>query len=261
VTWLLLRGHSIQQEQAPLPDPGTEVQDVEQAGGNAARLHLRLNQVRPDGAQLRRIMNIGLPAGAEQLIMRLGMTTFTTTVAALGTAVYAAHQVALQGESLSYMPGFGFAVAATTLVGQGLGANRADRARADGYLARRLAVVLMTMMGVLFFLFPAQIMGFFINDPLVIQAGIWPLRLVAFSQPMLATSMVFSGGLRGAGDTRATLLITGTGLWLVRVPLALLLTPRLGLVGAWIAMGVDLNLRGLAVWLRFRSNRWMQVKV
>jgi MATE family multidrug resistance protein len=235
VTWLLWRGR----------------------GG----LRLQLRRFLPDLGQIKRILNIGVPAGAEQLMMRLGMTAYITTVAALGTKAYAAHQLALQGESLAYMPGFGFAVAATTLVGQGLGARDLARARSDGYLAQRLAVILMAGMGVLFFTFPAQIIGVFIDDPEVIQLGIWPLRLVAFSQPALATMMVLAGGLRGAGDTRATLVITAAGLWLVRLPLALLLTGPLGLLGAWIAMGVDLNLRGLGMWLRFRSGRWAEIVV
>jgi multidrug resistance protein, MATE family len=224
-------------------------------------LRLRLRQMAPDSLQMKRIANIGLPAGAEQLMMRIGMTAYVTTVAALGTASYAAHQLALQGESLAFMPGFGFAIAATTMVGQGLGAGDQARARADGYLARRLAVIVMSAMGMVFFLFPSQIISVFINDPEVIQKAVWPLRLVAFSQPALATMMVFSGGLRGAGDTRATLAITAAGLWLVRLPLALLLTGPLGLIGAWIAMGVDLQLRGLGMWWRFKSNRWARVKV
>lgn len=226
-----------------------------------AGLKLRLAQLRPDVAQIKRIVNIGLPAGAELLMMRLGMTVYVTTVAALGTTAYAAHQLALQGESLAFMPGFGFAVAATTLVGQGLGAGDPGRARADAYLAQRIALILMSAMGVLFFFFAGPIIDVFIDDPAVVQLGIWPLRLVAFSQPALATMMVLSGGLRGAGDTRATLVITAAGLWLIRLPLALLLTGPLGLIGAWIAMGVDLNLRGLGMWLRFRSGNWARIKV
>jgi putative MATE family efflux protein len=211
--------------------------------------------------QLRRILNVGLPAGGEQLLMRFGFISFTATVAALGTQAYAAHQLALQSESIAYMPGFGFAVAATTLIGQGLGARAPERAAADARLAQRLAIVVMCCMGVVFFVFAAPILSLFIEDPEVIQLGIWPLRLVAFSQPMLATSMVLSGALRGAGDTRSTLVITSSGLWLVRVPIALLLTRSLGLIGAWIAMGVDLNLRGLACWLRFRSGKWAKIQV
>ncbi|MGQ9766170.1 MAG: MATE family efflux transporter [Anaerolineae bacterium] len=226
-----------------------------------ANLKLRLAALIPDMTQIKRIANIGLPAGAEMLMMRLGMTVYVTTVAALGTKAYAAHQLALQGESLAFMPGFGFAVAATTLVGQGLGAKDPARARADAYLAQRMAIVLMSTMGVLFFLFAGPIIDIFINDPEVVQLGIWPLRLVAFSQPALATMMVLAGGLRGAGDTRATLGITAAGLWLVRLPLAFWLTGALGLVGAWIAMGVDLQCRGLGMWLRFRSGRWAEIRV
>jgi multidrug resistance protein, MATE family len=224
-------------------------------------LRLRLRRFKPDLVQIKRIANIGLPAGAETLLMRLAQTMFAVTIASLGTLAYAAHQIALQAESISYMPGFGFAIAATTLVGQGLGAHDPRRARADGRLAQWMAVGVMSCMGVIFFIFPAQIIGIFINDPAVIALGVWPLRLVAFSQPMLAVSMVLSGALRGAGDTRTTLLITGGSLWLVRIPLALLLAPRYGLVGAWIAMSVDLNVRGTLAWLRFRGDRWTKLKV
>lgn len=226
-----------------------------------AGLKLRLAALVPDVTQLKRIANIGLPAGAEMLMMRLGMTIYVTTVAALGTKAYAAHQLALQGESLAFMPGFGFSVAAVTLVGQGLGAGDPDRARADAFRARRIALILMSAMGVLFFFFAGPIIDIFIDDPEVVRLGIWPLRLVAFSQPALATMMVLAGGLRGAGDTRATLVITAAGLWLVRLPLAFLLTGPLGLLGAWIAMGVDLNLRGLGMWLRFRSGKWAGIRV
>jgi MATE family multidrug resistance protein len=264
VTGLLLRGRAIRRRSTSAVAEEQGAESALESGSAAAgvdKLRLRPRLLRPDVIPLRRILNIGLPAGAEQLMMRLGMITYATTVAALGTAAFAAHQIALQAESLSYMPGFGFAVAATTLVGQGLGAGDPGRARADTYQAYRLALVLMSFMGLIFFFFPEQIMSIFIEDPAVIRLGVWPLRLVAFSQPMLATMMVFAGALRGAGDTRATLGITAAGLWLVRVPLAFLLTPTLGLVGAWIAMGIDLNLRGLGMFLRFRSGKWAMIKV
>ena len=205
VTGLLLRGRAIRRRST---SAGAEEQGAESAleSGSAAtgvdKLRLRPRLLRPDAVPLRRILNIGLPAGAEQLMMRLGMITYATTVAALGTAAFAAHQIALQAESLSYMPGFGFAVAATTLVGQGLGAGDPVRAKADTYQAYRLALVLMSFMGLIFFFFPEQIMSIFIEDPAVIRLGVWPLRLVAFSQPMLATMMVFAGALRGQATPR-----------------------------------------------------------
>jgi putative MATE family efflux protein len=226
-----------------------------------AHLHLSLPDLRPDLAQIKRILNIGLPAGLETLFMRTGQTAFAMVVAGLGTAAFAAHQLALTSESLSYMPGFGFAVAATTLVGQGLGARDPRAAEDGGYESLRLAAIVMGAMGLAFIVFAPQFIGLFTTDQEVIELGVWPLRLVAFSQPALAATMVLSGGLRGAGDTRRTLLITAAGLWLARVPLALLLTGPFGLIGAWVAMSVDLNVRGLAVFARFRSGNWKKLKV
>ena len=226
-----------------------------------AGLRLRPSALRLDLVQARRILNIGIPAGIETLLMRFGQTAYAMVVAGLGTAAFAAHQLALTSESLSYMPGFGFAVAATTLVGQGLGARDPRRAEHGGYESLRLSIIVMAAMGVAFILFAPQFIGLFTSDPEVIELGIWPLRLVAFSQPALACAMVLFGGLRGAGDTRRTLLITGLGLWFVRVPLALLLAGPFGLIGAWVAMGLDINVRGLAMFLRYRSGRWKELRV
>jgi len=226
-----------------------------------AGLRLRVRHLRPDLPVIRRIANIGLPAGAEQLLMRFGMMTYAVTVAALGTKAFAAHQLALQGESISFMPGMGFAIAATTLMGQGLGARDPARARNDARRAQQAGIAVMSAMGVIFFIFASQIIGLFIDDPEVIRLGVWPLRLVAFSQPALATLLILAGALRGAGDTRATMVITASGLWLVRVPLALLLTRHFGLLGAWMAMSVDLNVRALGMWLRFRSGHWVRIRV
>jgi multidrug resistance protein, MATE family len=228
-------------------------------GRGGVRLDLR--RLRPDTTQIKRILNVGLPAGAEQLLMRFAQTAFAVTVASLGTQAYAAHQLALQSESLSFMPGFGFAVAATTLAGQGLGAQDPRRARADATKAWQLGVLTMALMGAFFFVFATQLIQLFIDDPVVVALGVNPLRLEAFSEPALATAMVLAGALRGAGDTRSTLVITSVGLWLVRLPLALVLVHSFGLMGAWMAMGVDINLRALALWLRFRSDHWTKIKV
>lgn len=224
-------------------------------------LRLRLERLVPDREQAMRILNIGLPAAMETLFMRVGQMSYAAVVAGLGTVAFAAHQLALTSESISYMPGFGFSVAATTLVGQGLGARDPDRAQAGGYESLRLSMMSMTFMGLMFVLFAPQFLGIFTSDPLVVEQGEWPLRLVGLSQPMLACAMVLAGGLRGAGDTRRTLVITAIGFWCIRLPLALLLTGPFGLIGAWIAMSVDLNSRGLAILWRFRSGGWKTLRV
>ena len=161
------------------------------------------------------------------------------------------------------MPGFGFALAATTLVGQSLGAQDPDGAQQRGYAAYRMGGTLMGVMGLIFILFPAQIVGFFTNDPQVIALGTTPLRVVGFIQPLLAAAMIFAGGLRGAGDTRFPMVVTGASIWLIRLPLAYLLALVLnwGLAGAWAAMAVDMSVRGIIDFLRFRGGRWKTIEV
>jgi len=226
-------------------------------------IQLKLGGLRPDTDLIRRILRIGLPTGLEQLLFRTGHMVFARILAELGTVAYAANQVAMNGWSLSFMPGFGFALAATTLVGQSLGAQDPDGAEQRGYIAFRMGASLMGAVGLLFVLFPAQIVGFFTNDPEVIALGTMPLRMVGLIQPLLAATMIFAGSLRGAGDTRWPMLATGGSIWLVRLPLAYLLALVLdwGLVGAWSALILDLCLRGLLNYLRFRSGRWKLVKV
>lgn len=227
------------------------------------QMRLRLAGLRPDWDLIRRILRVGVPTGVEQILFRLGNMAYVSVLASLGVAAYAANQVAINGWSLSFMPGFGFAVAATTLVGQSLGARQPDVAQQRGYTAYRLGAALMAAIGVLFVLFPANIMGFFTNDQEVIRLGTLPLRIMGVVQPILAASMIFAGGLRGAGDTRYPMIITAAGIWLIRLPLAYILAVMLGwgLTGAWTAMSLDLVMRGVFNFLRFRSGGWKTVQV
>lgn len=228
-----------------------------------AVLKLNATDLRIDMVQLRRIINVGIPAGMELLVMRLGMTIFAATVASLGTAAYAAHQVVMTSESLSFQPGFGFGVAAATLMGQGLGAKDPRRAEDGGLTAVRLAVLVMSGMGVLFFLFPEWFMRVFTSDAEVIALGIVPLRIIAIAQPFLALTMVLSGALRGAGDTRGPLMVTTLGIWCVRLPLAFILLrfTSIGLPGAWITMIIDQFVRSMFFIRRFRSGKWKLIRV
>lgn len=228
-----------------------------------AGLRISPRAMRPDLATIRRILRIGIPTGIEQLLFRLADMSYFRVVTSLGTAACAAHAVALNAQSLSFAPGFGFSIAATTLVGQGLGAGEPKRAEADGYLVFRIAGTVMGTLAAVYFLFSRQIMGFFTSDPEVITLGAGPLRLVALAQPILAASMVFSGSLRGAGDTRFPMLSNGVGVFVVRFGLATLFVQVLGwgLMGAWYALGLDWALRGLLNYLRFRSGVWKRIQV
>jgi Na+-driven multidrug efflux pump len=121
----------------------------------------------------------------------------------------------------------------------------------------------MGLVGLTFFLFPSQIVGFFTDDPQLIALGTLPLRMVGLIQPLLAATMIFAGGLRGAGDTRFPMIINGGAIWLVRLPLAYVFALVLGwgLPGAWAALVLDMSLRGVLNFLRFRGGRWKTIKV
>lgn len=227
-------------------------------------LRLRLTDCwRPDFTVMRRILRVGLPASGEQLIMRVGMMLFARIVAGLGTVPYAAHLLAINIEGLSFTPGMGFAMASTTLVGQGLGAERPDLAKKLGLESRRIAMLFMGTVGIIIFIFPHQLLGLYTSDPEVIRLGTICLRIIALVQPMMASNFVMMGSLRGAGDTRFVMLITIAGIWLVRLSLATLLVHHLGLglTGAWIAMSLDQTTRGAFAYWRFSHGGWQQARV
>ncbi|MGC8839358.1 MAG: MATE family efflux transporter [Anaerolineae bacterium] len=218
---------------------------------------------RPVGHHLLRVLAVGLPTAAEQFSLRLAQLLFASLVARLGTAAYAGHQVALTLSSLSYMPGWGFSVASTTMVGQELGAQRPEGAEQSALLASRLNTFVMAAMGALLFLGARPLAAAFTNDPEVVRQATIAIRVSAIGQPLLGISFVLAGALRGAGDTRPVLYITTIALWLVRLPLAYLLTTTvsLGLVGVWTAANLDWLVRSGLLWLWFRRGRWKAISV
>jgi putative MATE family efflux protein len=226
-------------------------------------LKLQSREVWADWGMIKRVLRVGLPAGVEQMSWRLGMMVFVRGVASMGTTAVAAHAVALRAESLSYMPGFGFAVAGTALVGQYLGARCPDRAEKTGYITYQIAALVMTSIGLTFIAAPQVLIQLFSEDAAVIRAAVGPLRIIGFVQPLLAAAYVFPGALRGAGETRFPMIVTTMAIWAVRVPLALLfgLVLGWGLAGAWAGIAVDLVLRGGVTFLRFRGGRWKSVEV
>jgi len=226
-------------------------------------LKLALSWPAPDPDRLKRLLNIGLPAGAEQVLLQIALLNLAAIISQFGTAAYAAHSIGLRIAALSYLPGWGFSVAATTLVGQELGAKNPERARQSTYAAYALALALMTLMGALLFIFEEPILRLFTTDAAVLAAGAIVIHSSALQQPLLATAFVFSGALRGAGDTRAAMLISLTSIWGLRLAAAYLLGVvfGLGLFGAWLGIAVDFSFRALMFWLRFRSGKWATLRV
>ncbi len=207
---------------------------------------------------VRAVARIGAPVSVDRTLQQGSQFVFAYVVLLYGTTAYAAHQVGLAIESLSFLPGVGFALAAATAFGRSLGARNLARARFQNLEANRLAVGVMAAMGVVFFFFPYVLLRVFTDDPAVVDLGTLFLQVVAVLQVPLAITMVFSGSLKGAGDTRFLLVVTILGAWAVRVPLALLFGYGLHLpLGAvWGVMVVDWVVRMALVLARYRSERW-----
>jgi putative MATE family efflux protein len=209
------------------------------------------------------IWKVGAPVSGERIVQQAGILIYTKIVLIYGTVSYAAHQVGLSIESLSFLPGYGFAIAAATMVGQSIGAGKYTRAKLENWEANRLATSIMSAMGVVFFFFPYVLLRAFTNDEAVIELGTVFLKIVALLQVPLALTMVLAGSLRGAGDTRFIMIATMIGMWGVRIPMAFILGYWLtmGVLYVWLAMIVDWTVRmGLMLW-RYRSERWKTIQV
>lgn len=205
-------------------------------------------------------MRIALPIAAERLIMCSAYIMATRIVAPLGTIAIAANSFGVTAESLCYMPGYGIAAAATTLIGQSIGAKRDELTPRLGALTVALGMIIMTFSGALMFVFAPLMIGVMSPDPQVVALGARVLRIEAFAEPLFAASIVAAGVFRGAGDTLVASVINFVSMWGVRLPISALLAPRIGLVGVWIAMALDLSVSGILFLIRMRSKRWLPKK-
>ncbi len=217
---------------------------------------------RPDRKTLGDLIHIGLPSMMEQLLMRIGMIVFSITVASLGTLAFATHQVCMNIQALSFMLGQAFAVSSTTLVGQSLGKKRPDMAQAYCSRCQRVGMAVSFLLTILFLFFGGEIVALYNSDPQIVDMGRNIMFFLAFVQPFQASQFIVAGGLRGAGDTRATAVITCITMMIIRPVLGLVLVGAgYGIYGAWFAVSADQLTRTLLVFLRYRQGKWKQIRL
>ena len=228
-------------------------------------LYLRLEHLRPDVRLIRRLLHVGVPGGMDMLAIVACHLWYLAIINSLGAVVTAAHGVAVRIESLSYLPGSAFQVAAGTLAGQYLGAGRPDRAKRSALVACLVGGGVMVSAGVIFYVFAEPLVRLLVSADKVeeIRTAYPLLRIVAFATAPLALTMILSGALRGAGDTRWPFAIGMVGMLGVRIPLAhwAVYHAHWGVQGAWWAMVVDLWVRCLLVSWRFWQGGWQKIKV
>ncbi len=227
-------------------------------GTKNIKLELKTLSFVPDMVVLKKILAIGIPASVEQLIRQSSMVVYSFLVASLGTMALAANEIVMNAQSISFMPGFGFGIAATTLVGQNIGARRPELAARYGVETTKLAALLMGSAGVIFLVWPQLFVNLYTTDPEVASAASGALRIVALIQPLFAAVLVLSGGLRGAGDTKWVMYATTIGNYGVRMGLSFLAAFyfNLGLMGFWLAVAADMATRAVVIIYRYRSGGW-----
>ena len=222
------------------------------------RISIR-DSFRPEKAVLSRVVKLSIPAMLERFCMSASGILVTKSIASLGTVAVAANSVYSTAESLSFMPAFAFATAATTLVGQSLGANKPGLARKYARHTCMIGIGIMLAAGVCLYAFARQLVGIITPDPEVIPLAQQCLQIVAFVQPIQVIAWILAGALRGAGDTRWPFYITAGGNWLIRA-LGAVLCIRvfgMGLPEAVICMCMDQAVRALCMFLRYRTGKWV----
>lgn len=213
---------------------------------------------RPTAATLRKALHIGLPMGIEHAVICGAQIMTTVIVAPLGIFAIAANSFAITAESLCYMPGYGIADAATTLVGQSMGAGRRDLTRRFAYITVFMGMLIMGLMGVIMYVAAPQIIGVMTPVDEIRELGVMALRIEAFAEPMFAAAIVAYGVFVGAASTLIPCLMNFFSIWAVRLSLAALLAPTLGLKGVWIAMCVELCFRGVIFLIRLFRGKWLK---
>ena len=203
-------------------------------------------------------LKISLPMAAQSLLMSGAQIVSTIIVAPLGNIAIAANTFAITAESLCYMPGYGIGEAATTLVGQSMGARRPELCRSFAHMTVGIGMVVMAVMGAIMYITAPQLMALMTPEQAIIDLGGAALRIEAFAEPFFAASIVCYSVFVGAGDTMKPAIMNLCSMWFVRLTLAALLARDYGLRGVWTAMAIELTFRGVMFLVRMTRGNWMK---
>lgn len=216
--------------------------------GHPGRLRFDMNIIRDS-------LSISAPMVVEHTVFCAAQIASTIIVAGLGTVAIAANAFGIVVESLCYMPGYGIGEAATTLIGQSYGARRIDLIRSFSRLTIVVGVAVMTLLAVVMYVYAPDLMALMTPDPEVQAQSVIALRIEAFAEPMYAASIVTYCVFVGLGDTLVPSIMNLSTIWLVRIPLAWVLSRTMGFPGVWVAMAVELTVRGTIFLARMRLKK------
>jgi putative MATE family efflux protein len=225
------------------------------------RLTLDRGSFKPKYSTFIKSVKISTPMGLQHIMMCSASIVITGIVAPLGSIALAANSFGITAESLCYMSGYGIADAATTLIGQSLGAKRKRLTRSFAWITVLFGMIIMGAMAILMYVFAPQLMGLMTPVPEVVELGARCLRVEAWAEPLFAAAIICYGVFVGAGYTLVPCGINLVSMWIVRLGLSAILVTSMGLYGVWTAMAIELCFRGTVYLLWLTSKRWMKKAV
>ena len=225
------------------------------------RLTIDRGTFKPTWKTFRKAIGISTPMGLQHIMMCSVSIVITGILAPLGSIALAANSFGITAESLCYMSGYGIADAATTLIGQSLGAGRKRLTRSFAWITVFLGMFMMGVMAVFMYVFATQLMGLMSPVPEVVELGARCLRVEAWSEPLFAAAIICYGVFVGAGYTLVPCGINLVSMWIVRLGLSVLMVTTMGLYGVWMAMAIELCFRGTVYLLWLSSKRWMRTVI
>lgn len=228
---------------------------------NELRLTIDKGTFKPSWLYFKKSVKISFPMALQHTMLCSASIVITGIVAPLGSVALAANSFAITAESLCYMPGYGIADAATTLIGQCLGAGRKRLTRSFAWITVLSGMVIMGVMAILMYAFAPQMMALMSPVPEIVELGAKCLRVEAWAEPLFAASIISYGVFVGAGSTLVPCGINLVSMWIVRLGLSAILVRSMGLYGVWMAMAIELCFRGVVYLLALHSKRWLRKTV
>ncbi len=225
------------------------------------RLTIDKGSFKPSWIYFWKSIKISSPMALQHTMMCTAMIVITGIIAPLGSVALAANSFGITAESLCFMSGYGIADAATTLVGQSLGAGRKQLTRSLAWITVSMGMVIMGTMAIIMYVFAPELMGIMSPVPEVVELGARCLRVEAWAEPLFAVSIIGYGVFVGAGSTLVPCGINLVSLWMLRLGLSVLLVKSMGLYGVWMAMSIELCFRGIIYLLCLSSRRWMKTVI
>lgn len=223
----------------------------------------KLRISKPQFSLLQPVFRVAFPTFGERVILHSGFLVFTGFVSHLGTKAMAAHQACMAIESLGFIASYALGTASGTIVAQKLGAKRPDEAEDAIWFTMRFSLVLMCLVGLLFFLCAETFVGWFCTEPESLALGVRCMKIAAIAQPLMAFCDCFGGSLRGAGDTRSPMIAAIFGPVFVRITACYLLAFifELGLFGIWIGSTLDWGIRALWLFFVVKRGAWKELEL